>query len=414
MSQSEPSGAVEQQLEILERIEQSRRFKCTPIMTGGGLMKASLIWLILGAVAALIYWAANAEIDSVVRGIGQVIPDSSTQIIQSLEGGIIAELPVSEGQRVRAGQVLVRIQDKQFSAQFKENLSTRDVLKARVARLLAEGTGESTLTFPKDLIESRPDLVAKEQQLFETRIKNHSAQVNEIQSQLEAEKRKHEAVKPGIASGAVSLTERIDIESRIEEMSNRIEVLVTGYRREALELYDQEAARLAALEESLPANLDRLERAVIRSPIDGIVNAIFIKTQGRVVRSGDPIMEIVPENESLLIEAKLRPADIAFLHPGGKAIVRFTAFDFATYGGLEGTVETIGADTVSGPEGEEFYPIKVRTTSDSLGLDKTTGQDLKLVPGMVAEVDIVTGKRTVMDYLLKPIHRAQQRALREK
>lgn len=414
MSQSEPSGAVEQQLEILERIEQSRRFKCTPIMTGGGLMKASLIWLILGAVAALIYWAANAEIDSVVRGIGQVIPDSSTQIIQSLEGGIIAELPVSEGQRVRAGQVLVRIQDKQFSAQFKENLSTRDVLKARVARLLAEGTGESTLTFPKDLIESRPDLVAKEQQLFETRIKNHSAQVNEIQSQLEAEKRKHEAVKPGIASGAVSLTERIDIESRIKEMSNRIEVLVTGYRREALELYDQEAARLAALEESLPANLDRLERAVIRSPIDGIVNAIFIKTQGRVVRSGDPIMEIVPENESLLIEAKLRPADIAFLHPGGKAIVRFTAFDFATYGGLEGTVETIGADTVSGPEGEEFYPIKVRTTSDSLGLDKTTGQDLKLVPGMVAEVDIVTGKRTVMDYLLKPIHRAQQRALREK
>lgn len=398
-------------------LESLGRLAHLPEEKGRGIslfLRAGLTWTILGSVIALLYWAYRAEIDSVVRGFGQVIPDSSTQIVQSLEGGIIAELPVTEGQRIEKNQVLVRIQDKQFAAQYNENISIRDALRARIVRLNAEGTGATDPVFPEETLAARPDLVAKEIRLFEARRLNLQAQIVEIRDQLESARKKFEAVRPSIDSGAISMTERIDMESKISELTNRLNVVETGFRREALELLDQETARLAALEETLPADRDRLDRADIRSPVSGIVNAIYIKTVGRVVKSGDPIMEIVPENESLLVEAKLRPSDIAFVYQGGEAKVRFTAYDFATYGGLIGTVETIGADTVSGPEGEEFYPIKVRTQGDSLGADRKTGKALKLVPGMIAEVDIVTGKRTILEYLLKPIHRARQKAMREK
>ncbi len=377
-------------------------------------LSASMIWLVIGALTVLGLWARQAELDAVVRGVGQVIPDTSTQIIQSLEGGIVAEMAVGEGERIEKGQLLVRIHDMQFSAMYRENLGRRDILAARVARLKAEAKGDAQPEFSDQLIRERPDLVAAERERFEIRLQRHEAQVAEIQSRLATARQKYEAVRPAIESGAISETERIEVEGNIDQLEKQLVVLETGFRGEASDLLEQDEAVLAGLEESLPADADRLKRTEIRSPVAGIVNAIFIKTEGRVVKSGDPIMEIVPEDGSLLIEAKLKPADIAFLHEGLPTKVRFTAYDYAAYGGLEGKIETIGADTVAGPEGEEFYPIKVRTERNSLGNDTKTGERLDLVPGMVAEVDIITGKRTVIDYLLKPINRARQRALREK
>jgi adhesin transport system membrane fusion protein len=378
-----------------------------------GVFRIGVIWLLCVTLAASIWWASWAEIDTVVRGQGKVIPDSSTQVIQSLEGGILSELFVKEGERVTRGQSLVRLHDRQFLAKLRENQATRDQLRVRVVRLLAEGNGSNVLTYPSDLLESHQELVSAEQRLFQARRSDQEAQRSVLAEKLRLSEKSYQALEQGLREGAIPLLDRFAMESEMEQLRGQLQVLDTNFRRAALELLDQERERLAALEHVITADEDRLERSLIRSPVDGVVNAIFIDTADRVVASGEAIMELVPIGDSLLVEARIRPEDIAFLRSGLKALVRFTAFDFAIYGGLDGDMETIGANTVTGSEQEEFYPIKVRTHVNTLGQDSKTGKSLELIPGMVAEVDIMVGKRTVADYLLKPVYRAKEKALRE-
>lgn len=377
------------------------------------VFRIGVIWLLCLTLATAIWWASWAEIDTVVRGQGKVIPDSSTQVIQSLEGGILAELFVKEGEQVALGQSLARFHDRQFLAKLRENQATRDQLQVRVVRLLAEGNGSSALTYPSELQKSQPDLVSAEQSLFQARRSDQQAQRSVLTEKLRLSEKSYQALEQGLREGAIPLLDRFAMESEMEQLRGQLQVLDTNFRRAALELLDQERERLAALEHVITADEDRLERSLIRSPLDGVVNAIFIDTADRVVASGEAIMELVPIGDSLLIEARIRPEDIAFLRSGLKALVRFTAFDFAIYGGLEGDVETIGANTVAGAEKEEFYPIKVRTRRNTLGQDRRTGKNLELIPGMVAEVDIMVGKKTVADYLLKPVYRAKEKAMRE-
>lgn len=372
------------------------------------LVTAAALFLPVAAI-----WASRAQLDEVVRGKGKVIPDSSTQIIQSLEAGIIKEILVREGDTVAKGDVLLKLHDAQIAATYEQERTKRQTLRASIVRLLAEARGREELDFPEDLEATEPELVETEQELFQLRRVDQDTRESVLRQRLDNATSRLRLKMPAIEKGSISQVDRLEMESEILRLEGELATLRTGFVREAMEKYDQEASSLAALEESIRAHEDRLERTVIKSPLDGVINAFFVDTVERVVGSGDAIMEIVPLGEELAVEAKLLPQDIAFVHKGQRAVIRFTAFDPTIYGGLEGFVDTIGVDTINTSEGEIYYPCKIRVEGQTLGIDSRTGKPLQLVPGMVAEVDIITGSKSLLNYLLKPIKRAQIRALRE-
>ncbi len=369
-----------------------------------------LAWVSLFFVAALLAWASWAELEEVTRGVGKVVSSSSVQMIQSLEGGILDELSVKEGDEVEKGQKLLRIQDTIFEASYQENLARRDVLRARLARLHTEAQGLSRIEFSPGV---REDLAVLESTLFEKRHRDLEVSRTSLQKRLQLAREEEKLLAGAESSGAVSPVELIRIRKEIAELEGNLDILLSTHEREAMEQYDEDHAELEFLLQALKKDKDRLDRTVMNSPVRGTVNKIYIDTEGRIVGSGMDIMEIVPLGDTLLIEANVKPSDIAFMRPGQKARVRFTAYDFSVYGGLDGKLEQIGADTVQDENGESFYQIKVRTEKSSLGKDRH-GQEMTIIPGMVAEVDIMTGKKSILSYMLKPLTRAKERALREK
>lgn len=376
----------------------------------GSGVSSWLPWIAFALLGALVWWASWAEIEEVTRGVGKVIPSKSVQLIQSLEGGILQEINVEEGQIVEQGQQLLRIGDAIFASTYNENVVKREVLTARLSRLEAEASGFVELKFPAQV---RKDLAELERALFEKRKSDFVATKTALEQRLKLAKREEELLLDAMESRAVSPIELIRIQKEVAQIDGELRTLTTSSQREAMERLHDDKGQLESLEQALLRDKDRLDRTVIRSPVRGAVNKIHINTVGRVIGSGVDIMEIVPTDDTLLIEANVRPADIAFVHPRQSAKVKFTAYDFSIYGGLEGTLEHIGADTVTNEKDESFYPIKVRTKQHSLGKDRN-GKELEIIPGMVAEVDILTGKKTVLTYLLKPINRARERAFRER
>ncbi len=369
-----------------------------------------LPWLAVAFVSVLLWWASRAEIDEVTRGVGKVIPSKSLQKVQSLEGGLIESILVTEGQLVEAGQELIHISDAIFASNYEENIAKRDVLAARLVRLRAEATGSDKLDFPEN---TRPDLSLSEIDLFEKRRTDYVATEEGLQSRLKLAKNEEGLLLDAKESGAVSPIELLRIQKEVAELESQLRMHATNAQRLAMEQYDQHKAELEALTEAIKRDKDRLDRTVLRSPVRGTINKIYLNTEGRVIGSGEDIMDIVPSDDTLLVEANVRPSDIAFIHPNQDAMVKFTAYDFTTYGGLEGQVEHISADTITDEQGESFYQIKVRTTDNTLGKD-SKGQELPIIPGMVTEIDILTGEKTVLTYLLKPITRARERAFRER
>jgi adhesin transport system membrane fusion protein len=377
-------------------------------LSGG--ISSWLPWIAFVLVVVLVWWASWAEIEEVTRGIGKVIPSKSIQLIQSLEGGILQEIDVEEGQVVEKGQKVLQISDAIFASTYKENMVKRQVLQARLFRLEAEAAGFEELKFPAEVGEGMAEL---ELNLFTKRRRDYLATKEALEARLKLARQEEELLLDGIKSRAVSPVELIRVQKEVTQVEGELRTLTTTLQREAMEKHHEDKAQLDSLEQALIRDKDRLDRTVIRSPVRGTVNKIHINTVGRVIGSGVDIMEIVPMDDTLLIEANVRPADIAFVHPGQHAKVKFTAYDFSIYGGLEGTLEHIGTNTVTNQDNESFYPIKVRTTQHSLGKDRN-GKELEIMPGMVAEVDILTGKKTVLTYLLKPLNRARMRALRER
>lgn len=361
-------------------------------------------------VAILLWWASWAELEEVTRGIGKVIPSKSVQLIQSLEGGILEEIYVKEGERVQKGQPLIHIRDAIFAANYKENCAKRDELIARIARLDAETDGFKTLVMPEGI---RLEAAMIEQNLFAKRKADYEATRKALSERLILAKREEELMEAGRESKAISPVELIRVQKEVTELEGQLAVLETKTQREAMESLDKDNADLMALEHAIQRDKDRLDRTLIKSPVRGTVNKIHIDTTGRVIASGMDIMAIVPLDDTLLIEANIKPSDIAFIRPDLDAMVKFTAYDFAVYGGLPGKVEQLSVDTITDEKGESFYQIKIRTDEATLGQDKH-GQELEIIPGMVAEVDIVTGKKTILTYLLKPLTRARERALRER
>lgn len=385
---------------------------CESILEGNRVPGANLLLAgILVSLTVILIWASIADLEEVSRGLGKVIPSRSVQVIQSLEGGILSEIHVSEGETVEEGQLLVRIDDTLFASQVSENVARREILTAQIARLEAEFEGLEEPSFPEELVSKRPDLVAQQTELFESRRRLRDESISVVERSLTLAEEEMEMTGPLANRGVVSKVEKLRLDRELNELRGQVQTIQNEYRRKALEEKEAAAAELESLMETMKAHEDRVLRAKVRAPVAGTVNKIHIKTVGGVIGAGADIMEIVPVDDTLLVEANVRPSDIAFLHPGQEAMTKITAYDFAIYGGLPGKVEHISATTIQEEDGERFYQIKVRTESNTL---EHNGHELPIIPGMVAEVDVITGKRTVLQYLLKPFNRAKGRAFTER
>lgn len=411
------------------------------------------LWAIFAFFLALIIWASLASIDEVTRGEGRAIPSSRLQKVQNLEGGIVAQVFVHEGEVVQAGAPLLRLDDTRFKSNAGETEADRLSLQARIQRLNAQLNGQQTLTLNPEIVRQAPDIAQGEIDLFNSvnkRIQDEIAGLNEQLVQKKQDLLDYQAKQaqfrsslrllqqeismsvPLVAKGAISKVEvlrlqRSEVDTRgqldsvtlsipgaeaaIKEIQSKIAETQGRYRSDALSQLNEARTDLSKTEASGKAIEDRVNRTLVTSPVRGIVQQLLVNTIGGVIQPGNDLVEIVPLDDTLLIETKIRPQDIAFLHPGQRAIVKFTAYDYTIYGGLEGKLEQISPDTVTDKDGKSYYVIRLRTDKNHLGSDS---KPLLIIPGMVASVDIITGKKTILAYLMKPILRARAEAFRER
>lgn len=412
-----------------------------------------LVWAMLLCVVAFFVWAYFAVLDEAVRGTGKVIPSSQVQVVQNLEGGIVKQLNVAEGDLVTPGQVLLTIDDTRFDSSLQESRLRSLSLQAKGIRLRAEAEGLDALpVFPAEITDALPRIFEQEQRLFaerrnqleanrrilgEQQAQRHQA-IAELKSRSERlarslalTEKELRVTRPLREQGAVSAVEVLRLERQVNDLRGeldetrlampRVEAelaeveqrrveLDAGFRKEARADLGEVSTELSTLNAGNVALEDRVRRTQVRSPIRGVVKSLLVRTVGGVVQPGMDLLEIVPVGDSLLVEARIKPRDIAFLRPGLPAKVKLTAYDFAIYGGLEAQVEHISADTFVEENGDAFYLVRVRTREPSLVKD---GRAYSIIPGMTAEVDILVGEKTVLSYLLKPVLRARDAALRE-
>lgn len=370
------------------------------------LRKARLtIKVIVLSLLIAIGWASVAEINEITRGDGRVIPLRRMQTIQSLEGGILAELPVQEGDIVEQGQVLVRLDPTRSQSAFLATQSEIAALSAEVARLEAEVLERPALDFgpePNEAERTELRLFAARRTKLEASLEALSAERDSIVEQIEI-------TSPLTASGSISRIDLLQLQQKKAELDGRISETRNIYVQDAYKDLAQRRAKLVGLQQELVQKQDEFQRTEIRSPVAGRVNNIDITTLGGVVQPGEPIMEITPTDDQLMIETKVMPRDVAFVAPGMPASVKITAYDFATYGDLRGTVTQISEDTVEEdtPQGpQDFYRVMVRTDRSYL---QRYEEEYPIRPGMVAQVDIESGKRTVLSYLTRPLLKARLR-----
>lgn len=364
-----------------------------------------ILWTSLLFIVLAIIWANYAILDEVTTGEGKVIPSSEVQIIQNLEGGIVQNIFVKEGEVVKKDQTLMQIDNTRFMSSYAEAEKKIDALEIEIIRLNAQINKQKPV-FPKNFTKTYPHLVQDQMSLYESRMR----ELNQLETALELAQKELNLTRPLLKGGSVSEVEVIRLERTVSEIKGNID----KFKSEQLDRLNKARSELFALVEANKADKDRLTRTTVLSPVYGIVKQIKIKTIGGVIQPGSDLIEIVPLDDTLLIEAKIRPSDIGFIHPGQKAMVKITAYDFSIYGGLEGVVEQISADTIvdeTDKKEESFYVVKVRTEKNHLG---TTKNPLPIIPGMQATVDILTGHKSVLQYILKPIIKAKQSALRER
>jgi adhesin transport system membrane fusion protein len=414
------------------------------------LMMVILI-MALFVLGALI-WMNWAKIDVVIRGSGKVIPASQVQLVQSLEGGIVSEILVKEGQLVELGQPLVKISDVAFSSSFEENNLSYLELLARASRLKAEGFDEEFQP-NADVSEQSPLVNAAEQNLLESNRQQLSEtlsildeQVRQQQSALdEAQSKQRQLQKtlglvrkeidikrPLKERGIISEVEFLQLQQREAEIEGELEAVKFSiprfqstieetrfkkeresldFRNQAKKELNEVNAEIARIRESQTALQDRVTRTTLRSPVKGIVKQLYTNTVGGVVSPGSQVVDIVPQEDSLLVELQIKPADIASVTNGQNARLKFSAYDFALYGSLEGDVSFVSADTITDEEGNSYYLVRVKPTADYLGHESNP---LYIKVGMTAEADIITSKKTILSYLMEPVNRGLDKALRER
>lgn len=406
-------------------------------------------------IAVFLIWAYFAEIDEITVGEGKVIPSSQVQVIQNLEGGIVLDIPVKVGDLVRKDQIIMKLDPTRFSSSMGETQAKHDSLLAKVTRLDAEATGRAFLA-PDTLVKSNPQLVNEERTLMASRqqeldtamtvlrqqAEQRSQELSEKKARYQQLQESHDLVsqelkisKPMAAQGVMSAVEILRLERQLSDVKgemdaarlaiprleqaaaearSKITASIAKFRSDAAADLNLARAELAGTSATSVAAEDRLARTAVRSPVTGIIKLLKVATVGGVIQPGMELMEIVPLEDNLLVETKIRPSDIGFISPGQDATVKVTAYDFSIYGGLDAQVENITADTITtekGDKSESFYIVRVRTKSSKFSSSKKA---LPIMPGMVATVHIRTGKKTILNYLLKPIFKARYDAMRER
>ena len=413
-------------------------------------------------VVVFVYWSRYAVLDEVTKGDAQVIPSSRVQTIQNLEGGIVSEILVKTGDVVSAGDIVLKIDNSMAESSYREEKTRYNNLRARIIRLESIVAGKSP-SFPSDLVADAKSAVDFERNQYKVAVNALNAEVsvlesrseqrrqeveelrsrlNQLEDQLKVIQQEYSMTQPLVRQGVMPQLDLIRLQGQMTDIEGEIRTVklsipraltaVSEIRQQVRELrlrakseaskeLNEVRAEIESLTEVMRAGEDRFARTDVKSPVDGTVKEIFTNSVGGVIQPGQEIMQIVPLNDTLLIEAKIKPADIAkfdykalanaFISPQQKAIVKITAYDFSIYGGLEGTVEQIGADTITDEEGDSYYHVYLRTQKTAI---EHNGKILKIIPGMTASVDILTGQKSVFDYLMKPILKARNEALRER
>ncbi|MDO8263419.1 MAG: HlyD family type I secretion periplasmic adaptor subunit [Gallionella sp.] len=383
-----------------------RRGSLAETSTSRILLYVVTIFLALAAI-----WAHFAVLDEITSGLGKVIPSSQVQTIQNLEGGILSELSVHEGDVVKKDQMLLRIDDTKFASSYKEGRARYLALLAANARLQAQTTGSQPV-FSQELHDEAAESVKIESSLFDSQMKSLDAAMDSVRRSYKLAKEELDRTKPLVKKGAVSEVEILRLQRQVNDLLGQVEDKRNKFRADAQSQLNNNQLDIAGLEQTNISSADRVSRTIVRSPVHGVIKKIHVVTIGGIIQPGMDIMEIVPIEENLLIEAKVRPADIAFLRPGQDATVKITAYDFSIYGGIRGKLEHISADTIiDDKQGESYFLIRVRTDSNFI---QSGDKQLPIIPGMTASVEILTGKKSVLSYLLKPFLKAKEKALRER
>ena len=437
---SDPAGFRTFELEADEVMSRAKTQRAQTIV------RAAIVVVVL-----LIVWASLAHVDEVTKGDGKVIPSRQLQLVQSFDGGVVSEILVKEGQVVEKDQLLLKIDETRATSGVRESAAQGFALRARQARLraLAEGAPFQPPSAAGDSVDEKR-IVEEERRLYGTRVSELNMMVSINQQQLqqrqqeltEMRSRKTSAersldlsqqelakTRPLLATGAVSEVDILRLEREVSkargdseqssaqiarvqasigEAQHKMQETELNFRNEARKEMAETLGKLNALNEGAVALTDKVDKSQIKSPVRGRVQRLLANTVGGVVQPGKDIVEIVPLDDALVLEAKVMPKDIAFIHPGQAATVKFSAYDFAIYGGLTAEVENISPDTVVDERGNAFYLVRVRTHQSNFS------EKLPIIPGMTAEVDILTGNKTVMSYLLKPFLKGKAYALRER
>jgi len=399
-----------------------------------------------------IIWASFAQLDEVTRGNGQVIPSQRIQEISNLEGGLLAETLVSENQTVERDQILMRISNEQAESTVRDNLNKQAEAEVAILRLEAE-RNDTELVFPPALEEAHLQIVTDQLALYNARKTQFEGEMRALEAQLEQRLNEMEEAqarrgqleenlrlvmeqrniaRPLMLKGTFSRVDFLRLEQQVATLqgdvagvaqsiararngAQEVQERINQRRSERMSQIQEEINRrrleLNSIRETLAFGGDRTSRMDVRAPMRGTIKRIMVNTVGGVIKPGETVIELMPLDDTLLIEARIKPTDIAFLHPNQKAMIKITAYDFSIYGGLEGTVEQISVDTIEDHRGETHYLVRLRTQKNAIVY---RGESLPIIPGMTASVDILTGKKSVLDYLLKPILKAKQNALRER
>ncbi|QDF28721.1 hemolysin secretion protein D [Halarcobacter anaerophilus] len=414
-----------------------------------------LHWVLVSftvTIFSFIIWASFAQIDEIARGHGKVVPSGQNQIIQNLEGGVVSEILVKEGDFVKKDQVLLKISNEKSSSTLISNKIKILYLKAQIKRLQAE-LDQEPFEFTLSDNQTLNDFLNNEKELYLSNIKQLDTKVQILKEQDKQKKNelkdtrqtiKHlrfavEAiekevkmtepmVKRGIRSevdflklqreqsdarqklqSAILSIDKID--SEISEIEKKIKETNETYKSETQEKLNEKTTALKDLEANAVASKDQVSRAIVKSPSNGIVQTLHVNTIGGAIKPAQDLIEIVPTDYSLIVEVKILPSDIAFIYQGQKAIVKFSAYDFSIYGGLEGKVINISPDTITEKDDKTYYLVRIKTEKNYIG---TKEKQMKIIPGMVADVDIITGKKTILDYILKPILKTKQYTFTER
>ncbi len=417
------------------------------------LSKHLLLFTITLFFVLFIIWANFATLDEVTRGDGKIIPSSEVQALQSLDAGIVEELLIKEGDGVTEGQVLLRLRDIEASSDLGANQARYLGLLASITRLQAQAEGLETIIFPDEVVKGSPDSVKEELNVFkanklqlegkinvlkeqmtqrEQEVDELNSRISDLKGVIYLQRQEMNMIKPLVERGSAPKLELLQLQRGIKERVSELNGLKSSLPRSKSAI-DEAQARISDIEktaqseaqtelaakfielneikERLSGLKERKGRREIKSPVDGIVQELTINTIGGVVRAGEDLIKIVPKDDQLIVEARIKPSDRAFIYPSQQAVIKITAYDFSIYGGLKGELLDISADTIEDDQGEVFYRVRLRTYETEL---KRKGEILPIIPGMVASVDILTGKKTVMQYLLKPFIKTLDNAMNER